>query len=89
MSEAVAIPAPAMKLSLGKFWIVPPAALLALLFFYPLALIARQAFLDDSGVANVAEVIRVLHSRFFLNALINTVSISIAATAWLWASSWR
>ncbi|RVC04490.1 2-aminoethylphosphonate ABC transporter permease, partial [Mesorhizobium sp. M7A.F.Ca.AU.002.06.1.1] len=81
MSEAVAIPAPAMKLSSGKLWIVPPAALLALLFFYPLALIARQAFLDDSGVANVAEVIRVLHSRFFLNALINTVSISVAATA--------
>lgn len=81
MSEAVALRAPAVRREPGKFWIVPPAALLALLFFYPLALIARQAFLDDSGVANAAEIFRVLHSRFFLNALINTVTISVAATA--------
>jgi len=65
----------------GGIWIVPPTALLALLFFYPLALIARQAFLDDSGMANVAEFVHVLHARFFLNALLNTVTISVAATA--------
>ncbi|TIT42829.1 MAG: 2-aminoethylphosphonate ABC transporter permease, partial [Mesorhizobium sp.] len=58
MSEALAIGAPtARKREPGRLWIVPPAALLALLFFYPLALIVRQAFLDDSGVANVAEII--------------------------------
>jgi 2-aminoethylphosphonate transport system permease protein len=65
----------------GRFWIVPPAALLALLFFYPLVLIVQQAFTDDSGMANVAEFVRVLHARFFLNALINTITISVAATA--------
>lgn len=65
----------------GRFWIVPPASLLALLFFYPLALIVQQAFTDDSGMANVAEFARVLHARFFLNALINTITISVAATA--------
>jgi 2-aminoethylphosphonate transport system permease protein len=65
----------------GRLWIVPPAALLALLFFYPLVLIVQQAFTDDSGMANVAEFARVLHARFFLNALLNTITISVAATA--------
>lgn len=81
MADAVALPAPMTRRVSGRLWIVPPTALLALLFFYPLALIARQAFLDDSGVANVAEFARVLHARFFLNALINTITISVAATA--------
>ncbi|MGX8013008.1 2-aminoethylphosphonate ABC transporter permease subunit [Mesorhizobium sp. ORM8.1] len=80
MADAVALPAPITRRVPGRLWIVPPTALLALLFFYPLALIARQAFLDDSGVANVAEFARVLHARFFLNALINTITISVAAT---------
>ena len=81
MADAVALPAPMTRRVPGRLWIVPPTALLALLFFYPLALIARQAFFDDSGVANVAEFARVLHARFFLNALMNTITISVAATA--------
>jgi len=81
VADAVALPAPMTRRVPGRLWIVPPTALLALLFFYPLALIARQAFLDDSGVANVAEFARVLHARFFLNALMNTITISVAATA--------
>ncbi|MDX8467215.1 2-aminoethylphosphonate ABC transporter permease subunit [Mesorhizobium sp. VK23B] len=81
MSEAAVLSRPAIGKLPGSIWIVPPTALLALLFFYPLALIARQAFLDDSGVANVAEFVSVLHARFFLNALLNTVTISVAATA--------
>ncbi|WP_434721362.1 2-aminoethylphosphonate ABC transporter permease subunit [Mesorhizobium sp. RIZ17] len=81
MSEAAILSRPAARKVHVSIWIVPPTALLALLFFYPLALIARQAFLDDSGVANVAEFVRVLHARFFLNALLNTVTISVAATA--------
>ncbi|OHV83236.1 2-aminoethylphosphonate ABC transporter permease subunit [Mesorhizobium sp. ORS 3428] len=81
MSEAAVISRPAARKVPRSVWTVPPAALLALLFFYPLALIARQAFLDDSGIANVAEFVRVLHARFFLNALLNTITISVAATA--------
>ncbi len=81
MSEAAVLSRPAVRKVPGGIWIVPPTALLALLFFYPLALIARQAFLDDSGMANVAEFVHVLHARFFLNALLNTVTISVAATA--------
>ncbi|MBZ9991124.1 2-aminoethylphosphonate ABC transporter permease subunit [Mesorhizobium sp. BH1-1-5] len=78
---AVLSATPAARRMPGRFWIVPPASLLALLFFYPLALIVQQAFTDDSGMANVAEFARVLHARFFLNALINTITISVAATA--------
>ncbi|BCM20659.1 2-aminoethylphosphonate ABC transporter permease subunit [Mesorhizobium sp. J8] len=81
MADAAVLPAPTVKKVPGRFWIVPPAALLALLFFYPLVLIVRQAFTDDSGMANVAEFVRVLHARFFLNALLNTITISVAATA--------
>jgi 2-aminoethylphosphonate transport system permease protein len=81
VSEAAVLSRPAVRKVPGGIWIVPPTALLALLFFYPLALIARQAFLDDSGMANVAEFVHVLHARFFLNALLNTVTISVAATA--------
>ncbi|MBZ9848329.1 2-aminoethylphosphonate ABC transporter permease subunit [Mesorhizobium sp. CA14] len=81
MADAAVLPAPIAKKVPGRFWIVPPAALLALLFFYPLVLIVQQAFMDDSGMANVGEFVRVLHARFFLNALINTITISVAATA--------
>ncbi|TPJ33101.1 2-aminoethylphosphonate ABC transporter permease subunit [Mesorhizobium sp. B2-8-3] len=81
MADAAVLPAQITRKVPGRLWIVPPAALLALLFFYPLMLIVQQAFTDDSGMANVAEFVRVLHARFFLNALINTITISVAATA--------
>lgn len=79
VAEAVAA-SPRTTAGIGGWWILPPAALLALLFFYPLALIVRQAFLDDGGASNAAEFLGVLQSRFFFNALINTVTISLSAT---------
>jgi 2-aminoethylphosphonate transport system permease protein len=62
-------------------WIVPPLALLLVLFFYPLALIARAAVTGDAGGLDIRHVIEVLGSRFFANALLNTARIAIAATA--------
>jgi 2-aminoethylphosphonate transport system permease protein len=81
VSEA-ALPARA-RLSpvLTKLWIVPPSAILAILFFYPLALIVRQAFTGESGAPSFAEFVQVLQARFFLNALLNTAAIAAAATA--------
>ncbi|MGA2795617.1 MAG: 2-aminoethylphosphonate ABC transporter permease subunit [Roseiarcus sp.] len=67
--------------SSGRYWIAPPALVLALLFFYPLALIAREAFTDEAGGLTVAQALDVLRSRFFLNALLNTAEIATAATA--------
>jgi 2-aminoethylphosphonate transport system permease protein len=66
---------------LAKLWIVPPSAFLAALFFYPLALIVRQALADDNGGASFAEIARVLRSGYFLNALLNTATIAGSATA--------
>jgi 2-aminoethylphosphonate transport system permease protein len=79
VAEAVAS-SPRARAVIGGWWILPPAALLALLFFYPLALIVRQAFLDDGGAPNAAEFLGVLQSRSFLNALINTVTIALSST---------
>ncbi len=81
MSDAaLASKRPAMP-SLGGLWIVPPAIVLAILFFYPLALIARQAFLDEGGLFNAQQFVQVLGARFFLNALLNTIEIAVSATA--------
>ena len=65
----------------GGFWIVPPALVLAGLFFYPLLLIARQAATDDTGAVSLARLGEVLRAPFFLKALLNTVEIAVSATA--------
>jgi 2-aminoethylphosphonate transport system permease protein len=81
VSEA-SLAAPArIKPNLAKFWIAPPAALLAILFFYPLALIVRQAFVGDDGAVSFDQIAQVIQSRSFLNALVNTASIAASATA--------
>jgi 2-aminoethylphosphonate transport system permease protein len=82
MSDA-ALPARARRLrpDLSQLWIVPPGAILALLFFYPLALIVRQALSGESGAPSLDEFAQVLHARFFLNALLNTATIAAAATS--------
>jgi 2-aminoethylphosphonate transport system permease protein len=82
MSDA-ALPTRArrLRLELSRLWIVPPSAILALLFFYPLALIVRQALSGESGAMSFDEFAHVLLARFFLNALLNTATIATAATA--------
>ena len=81
MSNAAAIGRPSAKIDFGGLWIVPPLAILALLFLYPLALIIRQAFSGEGGVFDVGAALHVLHARFFLNALLNTATIAASATA--------
>ena len=74
MSDAIVATPRRARQSLGGLWIAPPALILALLFFYPLALIAREAFTDEAGAWTMAQALQVLQSRFFLNALLNTAS---------------
>lgn len=62
-------------------WLFPPLALLLLLFFYPLFLIARAGFLNEAGALDFAPALAIISSRFFLNALINTANIALASTA--------
>jgi 2-aminoethylphosphonate transport system permease protein len=86
LSDAAIARRPSRRVDFGGLWIVPPGAVLALLFFYPLALIIRQAFVDEAGATNLAAAIHVLRSSFFLNALINTTTIAASATAGCLAS---
>jgi len=81
LSDAVAVAPRAARLNLGGWWVAPPLAVLALLFLYPLALIARAAFVDDSGAMNLAAALDVLNSRAFISALLNTAEIALASTA--------
>jgi 2-aminoethylphosphonate transport system permease protein len=81
VSDAVALAPRADKVDLVGWWIAPPLIVLAVLFLYPLALIAHAALIDDSGGLNLAAAFEVLNSRAFLNALLNTAEIAVASTA--------
>jgi len=61
-------------------WVVPPAAVLAIIFFYPLALIARQAAIGDDGIPSFAYAAHVFATAAFHSALVHTVQIAGAAT---------
>ncbi len=80
MSEAIAAAPRAAPASLAGWWIAPPLVVVALLFLYPLVLIARAALIDDAGALDVGAVIETLNSRAFLNALLNTAEIAFAST---------
>jgi 2-aminoethylphosphonate transport system permease protein len=69
------------RLPLDTAWIIPPLLILAVLFLYPLVLIARAAVTDEAGAWTFAGFAQVVHSRFFLSALLNTVTIAVSATA--------
>lgn len=81
MSEAVGAAPRAAKLDLGGLWVAPPLIVLAALFLYPLALIARAAFTDGAEALDFEAALTTLQSRAFLNALLNTAEIALASTA--------
>jgi 2-aminoethylphosphonate transport system permease protein len=78
MSDATASRSP--RVDLGALWVAPPLLLLAVLFLYPLALIAHAAVYDATDALDFATVWQTLGSRAFLNALVNTAEIALAAT---------
>ena len=65
----------------GGFWVVPPLIVLAALFFYPLALIARQALGGDEHILQLSRFAEVISSRLFRDGLYHTVVIALSATA--------
>ena len=67
--------------SSAGLWIAPPLLVLAALFFFPLALIVRQALGGDAGVLSLARFADVLASGQFREALYHTIVIAITATA--------
>ena len=62
-----------------RLWILLPLLVLATLFFYPLALIVKQAFTDDR-LFSAAALQQVFESRRFVGALLNTLQIALLAT---------
>ncbi|EMH4216382.1 2-aminoethylphosphonate ABC transporter permease subunit [Serratia marcescens] len=72
---------PAQRLRLPRrLWILLPLLALATLFFYPLALIVKQAFTDDQGLFSVTALQQAFESRRFVGALLNTLQIALLAT---------
>jgi 2-aminoethylphosphonate transport system permease protein len=63
-------------------WILPPLLILAALFFFPLALIVRQALGGaEGGALSLANFASVLTSKMFVDGLRNTLVIALSATA--------
>ncbi|MET9777775.1 2-aminoethylphosphonate ABC transporter permease subunit [Streptomyces sp. NPDC006367] len=62
-------------------WALPPVALLAVFFLYPLALVVQQSFRPDSGGTSLQPYADVFASTAFREALWTTVWLALAATA--------
>ncbi|MFJ4877919.1 2-aminoethylphosphonate ABC transporter permease subunit [Streptomyces sp. NPDC088745] len=62
-------------------WALPPVAVLALVFLYPLALVVRQSFTSDTGEVSLAPYGDVFASEAFREALTTTVWLALGATA--------
>ncbi|MFH8223040.1 2-aminoethylphosphonate ABC transporter permease subunit [Streptomyces sp. NPDC018057] len=75
--RAPAAPGTARRL----LWALPPVALLAVFFLYPLALVVRQSFQPDAGGTSVQPYADVFASDAFREALWTTVWLALASTA--------
>src|SRR6516225_3825222 len=71
VSDLAVRPAPA-RLNFNGLWVAPPLIVLGLTFLYPLVLIGRASLVSDAGQLDLGGFLSVLHSRAFLNALVNT-----------------
>ena len=78
MAEA-AIASPAPRTAPAGLWVLPPLLVLAALFLYPLALIARASLGEEAP--SLAAFEQVLKSGQFIDGLYHTVVIAISATA--------
>jgi 2-aminoethylphosphonate transport system permease protein len=62
-------------------WIAPPLAVLGVLFFYPLALIARQALSGGGPELSFDHFAAVTRTNLFQVALWHTIEIAVASSA--------
>ncbi|MEV8309013.1 2-aminoethylphosphonate ABC transporter permease subunit [Streptomyces flavidovirens] len=61
-------------------WALPPVAVLALVFLYPLGLVVQQSFSPDEGGTSVEPYAEVFASGAFREALSTTVWLAVGAT---------
>ncbi len=64
-----------------NLWSLPPVAVLAVVFLYPLLLVVRQSFSPDEGGTSFAPYTEVFASTSFRSALTTTVWLAAGATA--------
>jgi 2-aminoethylphosphonate transport system permease protein len=74
-------PDPAPRSPGALLWALPPVALLALFFLYPLVLVVRQSLHPDTGGTSLRPYSDVFASEAFRHALWTTVWLALAATA--------
>lgn len=65
----------------GWLWTVPPVAVLAAVFLYPLALVVQQSFTPENGGGAFDAYASVFASHSFREALGTTVWLAVGATA--------
>ncbi|WP_371629302.1 2-aminoethylphosphonate ABC transporter permease subunit [Streptomyces sp. NBC_00341] len=63
-----------------NLWAMPPVAVLAVVFLYPLLLVVRQSFSPDEGGTSFAPYTEVFASASFRSALTTTVWLAAGAT---------
>ena len=80
MADVALAAAPASKPRLHGLWIAPPLLILAVLFFYPLGLIVREA-LGGSEALTFAHFSEVIASSQFRDGFYHTIVIALSATA--------
>jgi 2-aminoethylphosphonate transport system permease protein len=61
-------------------WVIPPLAVIALFFLYPLGLIVGEALTGGASEPSFAFFAKVFRTVAFKNALLHTLEISIAAS---------
>ncbi|WP_406160625.1 2-aminoethylphosphonate ABC transporter permease subunit [Streptomyces sp. NBC_01005] len=64
----------------GFVWALPPVAVLALVFLYPLALVVQQSVSPDEGGTSIAPYGDVFASESFRSALTTTVWLAVGST---------
>lgn len=64
-----------------NLWALPPVAVLAVVFLYPLLLVVQQSFSPDEGGISTAPYTEVFASASFRSALTTTVWLAAGATA--------
>lgn len=62
-------------------WVMPPVAVLALVFLYPLVLVVQQSVSPDEGGTSLAPYGDVFASASFRSALTTTVWLAVGSTA--------
>jgi 2-aminoethylphosphonate transport system permease protein len=73
--------APTRRSLPSGLWTLPPLAVLGLLFFYPLALIAAQALRSGQEALSLRNFVSVTQTPLFQNALLHTLEIALASSA--------